>query len=271
MNQDQNNPAVQPNAFGNVVPQNPTDPIAKGAEPSLDDILKAINEKFPAADKPAATDAVKPDADKPDAVTDPVEAAEIDTGSKALDIAVSTFVKSTGATQADVERAVKNAVAYNDPSLIDVAFLTERFGDRAAEAQAIAEAVVEQAAVQRDALVQAVYSTAGGEEQWRKNLAVYKQHAPEGLQKAIQLMFDSGDAKAVKEAAGLVTEFAKNSGVLAVSGQRMTASSGPAGSQGLSRQEFQQAVAMLKPGSRTYNEDYARLIDLRRLGKQLNR
>lgn len=266
------------NEFGTVV-QPGTAPVQGGVkEATLDDILAAVRGiKLPDTSTPIGKSGElangDPAVDKPTTkVDDPVATADIDTGSKALDIAVRTFIASTNASQVDIERATAKAIEYNDAGLIDEAFLRERFGDRAAEAKAIAEAVIEQADVKRQQLVQSVYSTAGGKEGWESALALYKEHAPKGLQKALQMMFDSGDDSAVQEAANLVVEFANNSGlVVKGAGSRQVAGSGSADSQGLSAREFQAAMAKLNPGSRSYRDDYARLIELRGIGKQLGK
>jgi hypothetical protein len=246
----------------------------QGKETTLNDILAAIRgqnvEKAPAAaPAPEATAAPAPAADA-DPVVD--AAGEFSTGNKALDIAVSSFVKSTGATDADIQRACQNAIDYGDVNLIDKSFLAERFKDRAADATALVEAVVEQAVVEKQRTVDAVFELAGGKDQWTSALQVYKQHAPAGLQKALGLMFNSGDAASVKEAAQMVVEYAKGSGVLSnVSQGRQVASAGMADSSGLSQQEFQAAIGKLNQSSRTYVQDYERLIGMRRIGKQLGK
>lgn len=210
------------------------------------------------------------DADEKPLPTADDEDFKFETGNKALDVAVSSFLRSTGASDADIERACKSALEYGDPKLIDRAFIAEKFGDRAADAVALAEAVIEQAGVEKQRTVQAVYDLAGSKEQWDTALGVYKQHAPAGLQKALGIMFSSGDAASVKEAAGLVLEFAKGSGVLPVgAGQRQVAGGGTAASEGLSAQEFKAALSKLNPNARTYHQDYERLLNMRRVGKQL--
>lgn len=273
----------QTNEFGTVVQPSaePQNLNQQGKETTLDDILAAIQarEGKEANVPPAGGPAVKPPVDMfggageqqgaPKA-GDPVVSADIDTGSKALDIAVRSFMKSTGATDADIQRATAKAIEYGDANLIDKAFLAEKFGDRADEAASIAEAVLEQMQVGRERLVQDVYALAGGKDAWDQSLAVYKQHAPAGLQKVIKAMFDSGDSAAVKEAAGLVAEFAKHSGAISVTGNRVQGS-GAAVTNGLSADEFKQAVTKLNPSSRTYAQDYAKLIDMRRAGKQAGR
>jgi hypothetical protein len=272
---DAPNQSVQTNEFGTVPVQGlPSAELnQQGKEPTLAEILDAIQKKHPA---PTVADPAVPTAPNvqtpAEAATDPLKADDkINTGNKALDVAVSSFIRSTGASDSDLERATKNALEYGDAALIDDAFLKERFKDRWEEAKQIAEAVVEQTGVERQKLVDAVYATAGDKAKWDASLAVYKQHAQPGLQKAIQMMFDSGDAVSVKEAAALVVDFAKNSGVIPSATGRVVAGTGPADAGGLSLSDFQSAMRQLNPSARSYNQDYSKLIELRRIGKQLGK
>lgn len=272
------NPNVPTNEFGTTVQSGLPDPglNKQGSEPTLADILAAIQTKHPvpAADAPAvppAPNAQTPAEAPPADPLKPASTDEINTGNKALDVAVSSFIRSTGATDADIQRATKNALEYSDPALIDDAFLQERFKDRWEEAKQIAAAVVEQSGIERQRLVDAVYATAGDKAQWDASLAVYKQHAQPGLQKAIQMMFDSGDAASVKEAAALVVDFAKNSGVIPSASGRVVAGAGTADAVGLSAQELQAAMSKLNSSSRNYATDYKKLIELRRIGKSLGK
>lgn len=270
--------AAPTNEFGTTLVQGmPADQLnQQGASPTLADILAEIQKKHPVPD--ASTPAVPtvPNVQTPavEEAADPLKPATteaINTGNKALDVAVSSFIRSTGANDADLQRAIKSAMEYGDPNLIDDAFLAERFKERAGEARQIAEAVLEQTGIERNRLVESVYAQAGDKAKWDASLAVYKQHAAPGLQKAIQMMFDSGDATSIKEAAALVVDYAKSSGVLSVTGGRVTAGTGEAGAEGISASELQQAVGKLNQSSRTYREDYAKLIGLRQLGRSLGK
>lgn len=268
-----NQSAAPVNEFGTTAVQGLPSPELnqQGKEPTLAEILEAIQKKHPAPDgAPAVPPA--PNAQTPAESTDPLKPSDqINTGNKALDVAVGSFIRSTGASDGDLERATKLALEYGDTSMIDEAFLKERFKDRWEEAKQIAEAVVEQTGVERQKLVDAVYATAGNKESWDASLAVYKQHAQPGLQKAIQMMFDSGDAVSVKEAAALVVDFAKNSGVLPAVSGRVTAGAGTADASGLSAADFQAAIGKLNQSSRSYTQDYKQLIEMRRIGKSLGK
>lgn len=285
MSQVQGQPTAQVNEFGTVVTPTPGElPINKqGTEPTLQDILDAVRGK--SVDSSAPVQGQRQIDTTPQAQAkvgdeasttpdvDPLAGSGevIDTGNKALDVAVRSFIKSTGATDADIQRACKNAIEYGDAALIDDAFLQERFKDRAGDARAIVEAVLEQSQQNRTSLISSVYEAAGGEESWKASLAVYKQHAPAGLQKALKLMFDSGDAASVKEAAALVVDFAKGSGVIPKVGTRQQAGASVAEASGLSKAEFQTALGKLNPSSRSYRDDYNKLVELRRVGQQIGR
>lgn len=277
------NPAAS-NEFGTVVQTvgvGDNELNQQGKEVSLADILAEIRGKN--LEKPAVeartidtTPGVQAKiGDEPAAAVDidPLGGTgePVNTGNRALDVAVNSFIKSTGASDADIQRACKNAIEYGDPALIDDAFLKERFKEKADDARAIVEAVLEQAQIEKTKLIDAVHTAAGGEAQWAESLAAYKQHAPAGLQKALKLMFESGDAGSVKEAAAMVVEFAKGSGVLTSAGTRQVAGSGTQDSQGLSKAEFQQAMSKLNTSSRTYTADYNRLIEMRRVGSSLGK
>ena len=171
---------ISPNADANVaLNENGPD------QGTLAQILAAIRGKD-VETQPAAADKVNlgvdADTDEKPLPTADDENFKFETGNKALDVAVSSFLRSTGASDADIERACKSALEYGDPKLIDRAFIAEKFGDRAADAVALAEAVIEQAGVEKQRTVQAVYDLAGSKEQWDTALGVYKQHAPAGQQ-----------------------------------------------------------------------------------------
>jgi hypothetical protein len=259
------------NPFGDspsAAPLNTPPLNQQGSEPTLGDILDAIRAKQDAVPPKQEDTPVVPEKV---ATGDPVSDADINTGSKALDLAVKSFIKSSGATQADLERATALAIEQGDAKFIDRAFLRERFGDNAEDAIALAEAVLDQANVGKQQLVDSVYNAAGGKEQWESALAVYKELATPGLQKILKTMFDSGDAAAVKEAAELVVEYAKNSGAITKGGNRVTASQSASGAQGISAAEMTAAINKLNPSSRNYAADYTRLIELRKLGKSLGK
>lgn len=191
------------------------------------------------------------------------------TGNKALDIAVSTFVAVTGTSEEDISKAMEAAYEAGDAKYIDKGFLKSRYGDKADQAIALAEAVFEADTQAQKALLDSVYSTAGGKEQFDACSALFKEHAKPAMRAVVKNMLDSGDPEAVREAASLIAEFGKQSGALVEkTGSRQLAAAGVVPGQGLTAQEFHDARHALNPLSRTYHDDLAHLMDLRRLGKQ---
>lgn len=269
-------PPVEPGtgAFQETKVSGVPDVPVQTKEPTLDDILKAVqarNTETPAdkpADKAADVPAVPASAEDKDK---PAPAAVKPTGNKALDIAVQSFVKVAGATEDDISRALEQAYAAGDARLIDRAFLKERFGENSDQAIALAEAVMEYEIDAGQKLLAEVHALGGGEEQFSKAVALFKEHAPQGMQNVIRQMLDSNDADTVKEAASLIVEYGKSSGGLVQGAQRRIGDAGIADSQGLSYEQFTEARRKLNPMSRTHKQDLARLMDLRRIGKQLGK
>lgn len=191
------------------------------------------------------------------------------TGNKALDIAVSTFVSVTGTSEEDISKAMEAAYEAGDVKYIDKEFLKSRYGDKADQAIALAEAVFEADIQAQQTLLDSVYSAAGGKEQFDACSALFKEHAKPAMRAVVKNMLDSGDPEAVREAASLIAEFGKQSGAFVEKeGSRQLAAAGVVPGQGLTAQEFHDARHALNPLSKTYHDDMARLMDLRRLGKQ---
>lgn len=264
-------PPVEPGtgAFQDTKVSGVPDVPVQTKAPTLDDILKAVqarNEDKP-AEKPAPTDAPAPVEDK----DKPAPASVKPTGNKALDIAVQSFIKVAGATEDDISRALEQAYAAGDARLIDRAFLKERFGENSDQAIALAEAVMEYEIDAGQKLLAEVHALGGGEEQFSKAVALFKEHAPQGMQNVIRQMLDSNDADTVKEAASLIVEYGKSSGGLVKGAQRRIGDAGIAESQGLTYEQFTEARRKLNPMSRTHKQDLARLMELRRIGKQLGK
>lgn len=275
-------PPVTGNAFGTVpqgevIPQTPSEKDADPHGSKLDQILAALRDGKP-ADAGKVIDAAAQERaaakDEPKAVEAPApdSVPRVATGNKALDIAVSAFVSATGTTEEDISKAMQAAYEAQDVKYIDKAYLKERFGDKADQAIALAEAVYEADTQSQKALLNDVYSTAGSEEQFKQCADVFKERAKPAMRAVVKQMLDSGDPEAVREAASLIAEFGKQSGVFVQKdGTRLGGSSGVVPDQGLSMAEFNEARSKLNPMSRAYRDDLAKLIDLRRMGKQLNK
>ncbi|QHJ82319.1 MAG: hypothetical protein [Bacteriophage sp.] len=276
---------VAPGAFG--APKEGTVPVADlpqdKLQSTLDDILNAARGgKGPeqAADAPvvsAVTSAPKP-GELPGAEAEVPEtgapAAVEPTGNKALDIAVSAFVKSTGMTEADITSAMSKAYETGKVEDIDRAFLKERFGDNAESAIGLAEAVMEHELAARDSLLKSVFDVAGGEAQFKAASDVFSKHADADTKAAIRQMLDSNNPSLIKYAAGQIVQFSKQTGVVPQQqGSKFVAGASFSEASGLSKAEFQAAVVQLQanPSRRTYQQDMARLMELRKIGVTLGK
>lgn len=273
-------PPVGENAFGNdpshkVVPPLPQEQggdITSGSK--LDQILELVRQGR-GADAGKVVDAAAQERDaakvqpKPGEGTQPEKVDVRPTGNKALDIAVDAFVTATGTTQEDISKAMEAAYEANDVKYIDKAYLKERFGDKADQAIALAEAVFEADAQMQQTLLDSVYSAAGGKEQFEQCSALFKEHAKPAMRAVVKQMLDSGNPEAVREAASLIAEFGKQSGAFVQKdGSRMVGASGVVPDQGLTAQQFHDARHQLNPLAKSYRSDLNRLMELRRLGKQ---
>ena len=263
---------VQPGqgAFKETLVPEKAAPAVDTQAATLQEILAAVRGKEVPADKAAVPATEKEPAQAPEKVAD-APAVVKPTGNKALDIAVQSFVKTAGATEGDISKALGQAYESGDVRLIDRAFLKERFGEHSDQAIQLAEAVMEYELEASQKLLTDVYSLSGGQEQFQKAVGIFKEHAPKGMQSVVKQMLDSNDADTVKEAASLIVEYGKTSGAMTQVDKRTIAGAGFAASAGISYEEFNKAFAQLKNTSRTYNQDMAALMEARRIGKQLGK
>ncbi len=280
-------PQVESGAFGEQNPSNKTVPPLPqegGGDlhgSKLDQILELVRqgkgaEAGKVMDEAAQERAAKPEA-KPEGAQVPPEsqdgAPEVrPTGNKALDIAVSAFVSATGTTEEDISKAMEAAYEAGDVKYIDREYLKTRFGDKAEQAIALAEAVFEADIKAQQDLLDSVYTAAGGKEQFDACVAVFRDHAKPAMVAVVRKMLDSGDPAAVRDAASLISEFGKQSGAFVErEGSRQIAAAGVVPEQGLSADEFRTARQQLNPMARSYRADMDKLIELRRLGKTLGK
>jgi hypothetical protein len=169
-----------------------------------------------------------------------------------------------------MDRAFGKALEFGDPSLIDMAYITEKGGAVAENLKAIAQGIVDRVQYQAQAGEAAVYAIAGDKAQWDTALAVFDAKAAPHVKTVVQTMIDSGNLGAIQSAAQMVVEFSKGSGrmVNAPGLINAGASNGNAAS-GLSKVEFQKLHSKLDPNSPSYTADRGQLYARRSVGKQL--
>lgn len=199
--------------------------------------------------------------------------ANFTSGNAALDAAVNSVAKVAGATDADIQRAIGVALERGDVSLIDKAFIAEKFGANATTFSTIAETLVTEAkaaAEQHNATVEAaIKEVAGDRATWDKHAEAFKATAPAHIQAAARAMLDSGF---VKEGMQFVLSHT-NGNVVPNTGNLIGGipSGQPAG---LSADEFrvEQGKLMKEAGNRSlesgdYNNRLQALIKQRQIGK----
>lgn len=172
----------------------------------------------------------------------------------------------------DINRAIGNALTHGNAALIDTAYLAEKGGAQAAQLQTIAQAIVDRVQTQTAAATDAVYSTAGGKEQWTTAAAVFDQNAPKHLKVVIANLLESGNAESIRAGAQTVIDFVKQNGLVSNPAVLLNAGAGNLGSgQALSKAEFQDLHAKLDPNGRNYAAERESLFARRSLGKQLGK
>lgn len=189
-----------PNMQG--VPQEPAATVAaptQGAEPPAFDVeaLAAALAKHSKADAEPQAEAQK-------------ELAE--TGNPAIDAGIAMLKQVTKLNDSDMVRAIGKAVEYNDPNLIDSAFIKERFGEHAAYAELLAKAYLDDQVGQAQRAVTAAYDLVGGKQNWDTAAQLFNAKASEHVRAAARALANSGD---VAGAAKLVVETVQGLGLIA--------------------------------------------------------
>ena len=123
---------------------------------------------------------------KPEAAEPQAEAATelAETGNPAIDAGIAMLKQVSKLNDADMVRAIGKAVEYNDPNLIDSAFIKERFGEHAQYAELLAKAYLDDQIGQAQRAVTAAYDLVGGKENWETASQLFNAKAPEHVRAA---------------------------------------------------------------------------------------
>ena len=170
-----------------------------GAEPPAFDV-----EALAAALAKHGKDAAAPQAE--------TQAELATTGNPAIDAGIAMLKQVSKLNDADRVRAIGKAVEYNDPNLIDSAFIKERFGEHAQYAELLAKAYLDDQIGQAQRAVTAAYDLVGGKENWETASQMFNAKAPEHVRAAARALANSGD---VTGAAKLVVETVQGLGLIA--------------------------------------------------------
>lgn len=163
------------------------------------------------------------------------------TGNPAIDAGIAMLKQVSKLNDADMVRAIGKAVEYNDPNLIDSAFIKERFGEHAQYAELLAKAYLDDQIGQAQRAVTAAYDLVGGKENWETASQLFNAKAPEHVRAAARALANSGD---VTGAAKLVVETVQGLGLIAKEAGILKG--GTALDGALSAADFKEAYAALR-------------------------
>lgn len=163
------------------------------------------------------------------------------TGNPAIDAGIAMLKQVSKLNDADMVRAIGKAVEYNDPNLIDSAFIKERFGEHAQYAELLAKAYLDDQIGQAQRAVTAAYDLVGGKENWETASQLFNAKAPEHVRAAARALANSGD---VTGAAKLVVETVQGLGL--ISKEAGILKGGAALDGALSAADFKEAYAALR-------------------------
>lgn len=192
------------------------------------------------------------------------------TGNPTIDAGVAMLKQVSGLTDSDMVRALGKALEYQDPNLIDTAFIKERFGEHAAYAELLAKAYLEDQVGQATKAVQEAYDLVGGKENWEVAARLFNSKAPEPLRKAARVLADSGE---LKQAAELVAGYCRDMGLIKTSNPLVR---GVPSNNALSAADFKVEYAKLRQeaGNRSlesnqFSQRYHDLLARREAGKRV--
>lgn len=169
----------------------------------------------------------------------------------------------------DMNRVVGNALAKQDPSLIDIAYLAEKGGAQAGQLAQLARDLVGAVQMQSERITQSVIQSAGGEAQWSAATAVFNQSAPPGYAAVIGKMLDSGDEAQIKQAAQAIMEFSAGRLPVQHQGVGPLANGLAGGAQALSANDFKAELFKLDQNAPNYEQQCDELYARRAMGKQM--
>lgn len=169
----------------------------------------------------------------------------------------------------DMNRVVGNALAKQDPGLIDIAYLAEKGGPQAGQLAQLARDLVGAVQMQSERITQSVIQAAGGEAQWSAATAVFNQSAPPGYAAVVGKMLDSGDEAQIKQAAQAIMEFSAGRLPVQHQGVGPLANGLAAGAQALSANDFKAELFKLDQNAPNYEQQCDELYARRAMGKQM--
>lgn len=210
---------------------------------------------------------VTPEVEKPEFTPDNLA----NTGNPVLDAGIKMMQQVAGLNSADVERIMAKAYERGDASLIDTAYIKERFKEHADYVEQLAGEYIKHTQERVTTVVDEVYKAAGGKEGWELANQTFAAHAPEHLKNAVEALSNSENFTA---AAQLVIEFARSSGMVPVPGEHIQGG-GAVANGALSQENFRKELSALRKsvGNRSFESgpakaQYDALVRRRQAGMQ---
>lgn len=198
-----------PNVGGPRIPSaGPVEPPSRIGVPEAQAPVQESTKEVPVFDVEALAAALAKQ-NKPEEAAPAAELAA--TGNPAIDAGIAMLKSVSGLNDADMVRAIGKAVERGDETLIDTAFIKERFGEHAAYAEMLAKAYLSDQVGQAQRAVQAAHDMVGGKANWDAMTQVFNAKAPEHLRAAARALADSGN---IEGAAKLVVETAQGMGLV---------------------------------------------------------
>lgn len=195
------------------------------------------------------------------------------TGDPLIDEGIALLIKTDNLTHDDVIRAIGTACERQDPTLIDKAFVKERFGDKYDYVMAFATKYVQNGVDSIAKSNAAIYELAGGEDNWSTVRDIFLRNAPDDLKKAAKALADTADEIT---AAKLMLNYANSTGLVQTKNTTFKGSPN-ASTAPLSAAEFKAEVFKLQQdagnhslGSPKYQALMDDLTNRRRAGIRLN-
>lgn len=236
------------------------------AAPDLGAALAAIQAALGTA--PQGAQPAQAAAEVPGWVPENLESFDVEGIDDPIIKSMATVMQTVG-KGLDLDRVMSRALAYGDPTLIDVAYLNEKAGANAQQLVTIAQGIVQAVNAKSDAITQSVYAVAGGEAQWNASVAAFNQAAPQELRLTVAHMLDSTKDTLIQAGAKIIAEFGKNSGMIPQQGAPLLqAAAGQFAGQGLSKADFKAELAKLRPDAPGFEAAREALFARRSLGKR---
>jgi len=244
---------------------------AAQAQPDLSSIVKLLTDALASQGNPAGVEnAPQPAAnsERPAWLQSSVSEFDINSIQDPIIKSMAGILQSTGAGL-DLDRVLGKALAYGDPSLVDVAYLNEKGGANAQQLAEIAKGIVQAVDAKSTAITNEIYQSVGGEAQWEQASAIFNSKAPAEIKAIVAQMLDSTNEVQIKAAAKVVAEFGRSSGLVPQIGAALLNGNPSAGvvGQGLSKVQFQAELAKLNKDAPTYADEREALFARRSLGK----